>query len=183
MFRLKLTIFEFHLGSLWALQPLAPDLALKCGSTRPEVAHCFGCPWRFRLLARMITSVLSFVESSSLTQNSLLRIWLCKTRLDVQRLSAVQTDHEYHPPSAPNLNQLPAHSSEHSSHQKNNLWQALTAARTEHRKWLQAHQEIRPATGRTRLCLSINIPSLIRVELRFLCTYGVINILIQVFGI
>jgi hypothetical protein len=57
MFRLKLTIFEFHVGGLWVLRPLARDLALKSGSARPEVAHCFGRPWRFRLLARMITSV------------------------------------------------------------------------------------------------------------------------------
>ena len=73
MFRLKLTIFEFHLGGLWALQPLARDLALKSGSARPEVAHCFGRPWRFHLLARNDNISLSF-ESSSLTQNSLLRI-------------------------------------------------------------------------------------------------------------
>ena len=61
--------FRISSGRFVAPQPLAPDLALKCGSARPEVAHCFGRPWRFRLLSPHDNISLSFVESSSLTQN------------------------------------------------------------------------------------------------------------------
>ena len=124
--------FRISSGGLWALQPLAPDWALKSGSARLEVAHCFGHPWRYRLLARMITSVQASSFLLLQLRISLLRIWLWKTRSGIQRLSALQTDHDYHPPSAPDLTKYQRIPQNIPRNQKNSLWQALIAARTEH---------------------------------------------------